>query len=728
MVLFMLLGCQTKQDIGSPASTKTIAPTADSERQISTARISSDGVAEKHSGDVAQLTERAALAVRAIVQRQGLDQRKTYLRIEVHRKSADDYRYELNITKNVDPTLDVLDQSRGIQIVVDRRSLPWVRGGTVDFVGSGKSGEFQFRKATSDRSEPHNQRGIATNSEDGGISNAGKPTDIIAPKNIATLARRPSRFRPSDPYSNIHAHDYVGPQTCGKCHAEQYKLWQAHPHSKMTRDAGDDSVVGDFSGSRLDYANGRVIFEKVARRYLMSIYLDDQFVRRFQVTRTIGSRIFQMYIGVQSVGPEPADDPTYTQERKLPFAYWVGRRQWFPEMYDEPVAPQEFDDAGTLTAEYAFHTTNTRPVWREQCLWCHNTYPYEARLQNRLVGFPPDDLRLIRVGRAVPRGTSRHTLAFPPDELVTLGISCESCHFGGREHAVENREIRFVPFSPDLEFPRATPELVQGARRAPYVVNSICAQCHSVQQRKFPNMASCWNSGEATDLKSGNCTGAVRCTDCHNPHQAGPALSGGPDRSEHLAACTKCHDQFQSESAARSHSRHSADRGVSCLDCHMPRIVHGLHTLVRTHQISSPTDPRMFAKAAPNACNLCHLDKSIEWTLDELASGWNQRFEPTAEWSKWYGGDLREPVGLVWLRHPSPLARQIAADAYARSPVGHQALPLLLPILNDENPPTRMFGMFAIEKILGRQFEPAEYSPWSTPEVRKRQVDALIAP
>ena len=26
----------------------------------------------------------------------------------------------------------------------------------------------------------------------------------------------------------------------------------------------------------------------------------------------------------------------------------------------------------------------------------------------------------------------------------------------------------------------------------------------------------------------------------------------------------------------------------------------------------------MYAAAAPNACNLCHLDRSVQWTLDEL--------------------------------------------------------------------------------------------------------------
>jgi hypothetical protein len=71
------------------------------------------------------------------------------------------------------------------------------------------------------------------------------------------------------------------------------------------------------------------------------------------------------------------------------------------------------------------------------------------------------------------------------------------------------------------------------------------------------------------------------------------------------------------------------------------------------------------------------------------------------------------------------MARQAAADAYSRSPLGKAALPFILQILNDDNPPTRMFGLFATERILGRQLESQEYSPWSSPTERKRQIEAL---
>ena len=106
----------------------------------------------------------------------------------------------------------------------------------------------------------------------------------------------------SDNYSNIHPADYVGPQSCAKCHQEQFELWQQHAHSRMNCDANDATVLGDFSDQKVEYGNGYVVFEKQAGQFLMSMFEADRLVRQYRVTRTVGSRIEQMYIGVQTQG------------------------------------------------------------------------------------------------------------------------------------------------------------------------------------------------------------------------------------------------------------------------------------------------------------------------------------------------------------------------------------------------------------------------------------------
>lgn len=49
----------------------------------------------------------------------------------------------------------------------------------------------------------------------------------------------------------------------------------------------------------------------------------------------------------------------------------------------------------------------------------------------------------------------------------------------------------------------------------------------------------------------------------------------------------------------------------------MPRIVQGVSSLLRTHRIASPTELSMLEEGV-NACNLCHLDRSVAWTAQQL--------------------------------------------------------------------------------------------------------------
>jgi hypothetical protein len=295
-------------------------------------------------------------------------------------------------------------------------------------------------------------------------------------------------------------------------------------------------------------------------------------------------------------------------------------------------------------------------------------------------------------------------VTLPVEQLVTVGVSCESCHLGGREHAEEERPIRFVPSSPRLA------KRVTGGRHDAPVVNAICAQCHSTPSPRYPDGAAVRNSSEALDLAAGACAPAIQCTDCHDPHP------GGVQRP--LEACARCHDDLPVD-----HARHD---GVDCLDCHMPRIVEGVSGFVRTHRISSPTDPAMLEIGAPNACNLCHLDRSIRWTLDALEAGWGRRVRPAVWWLSAYGRNLDAPVGEIWLTGNVKTYRITAAAAYARSPLGAAALPGMLEALDDETPFYRMWMLFAIEDVLGRRLGRREYDPLAPAERRAAQVRRLL--
>ena len=515
-----------------------------------------------------------------------------------------------------------------------------------------------------------------------------------------------------DGYSNIHPADYVGVEACAECHVEKHADWLKHPHGRMNQDASQASILGDFSGARATYADVDAVFDRDGQDYRITLFRNGEVERRYRVTRTVGSRFTQMYVGVLTQGPEPEGHVIYSTEGKLPFGYWITRKRWYPVNYFDSDMLPDYDDAGS-NERAAGHNTRLHR-WERSCIFCHNTYAFEHRLRSGMqeaIGFPKGHLRLD------PAPEVRREL--PAGDLSALGIGCESCHFGGREHvqAEGERPMRFLPSAPDLTFEAASETLVKDGQQSAYVVNSICAQCHSARVTRYPNGASTWNSSEAHDMLGGACANAIKCTDCHDPHRAGP-LVNGPDRPEHIAACVTCHG----ESSSRKHTRHSS--GVSCLDCHMPRIVQGLDAVIRTHRISSPSDATMLEQAAPNACNLCHLDKSIAWTLAELQRGWAVTLPKSASWSAAYGSQGR-PVGDVWRSHDVPITRLVATDATARAAAGLRSLARVLDALNDPNPVNRMFGMFSVERIIGRRLSPEEYDPTSLPPKRAEQVAHL---
>ena len=536
------------------------------------------------------------------------------------------------------------------------------------------------------------------------------------PEKLAQTEPASARSEPVPPLSNIHRGDYVGPEACADCHGERYQQWRNHPHSRMNQNASARTVVGDFSGVGVDYGEVRTVFERQGEDFVMSYYArqvelegEPVLLRRDRVTRTIGSRLQQAYVGVQVEGPEPPEHPVYTTERALPFVYWFSRGGWYPEHYVEQYPRPEYDEAGAL--QYPVddpYARGTRP-WAEGCLLCHNTYAYEFRLTRDFPGRGFGDVEVAAGLRgALATGPS-------PEQLVVLGVSCEACHFGGREHVTREGPMPYRPMSPVLA---AGSALEAGSLQA-RELNSICAQCHVAGTLPHPNDAASINSSEAKDMLSGACSSQIRCTDCHDPHVAGPP-EASPDDPNHVATCTGCHESL----AGESHTRHSPQQ-ASCLDCHMPRITQGIDTVVRTHRIDSPTNVDMLEQGSPNACNLCHLDRSMAWTLDQLAAGWGVQIAPSPEWEQYYGEDLQRPVGQAWLEHPTPINRLLAADAYGRSPLGRAALTDVLPILMDPYPQNRMFGLFAIEAMLGERLEGEAYTPTAPPKLRARQVQAL---
>jgi predicted CXXCH cytochrome family protein len=125
--------------------------------------------------------------------------------------------------------------------------------------------------------------------------------------------------------------------------------------------------------------------------------------------------------------------------------------------------------------------------------------------------------------------------------------------------------------------------------------------------------------------------GKFACVSCHSLHESEPnaqlaAKALGND------ACLQCHEKFRDEKALTTHTHHVAkSSGSECYNCHMPYTTYGILKSIRSHQISSPSVDSDLKTGRPNACNLCHIDRTLRWTSTHLANWTAQNLTASAQ-------------------------------------------------------------------------------------------------
>lgn len=284
--------------------------------------------------------------------------------------------------------------------------------------------------------------------------------------------------------------------------------------------------------------------------------------------------------------------------------------------------------------------------WNSNCIACH-----------AVAGQPKHDLASDAFGTAVGE----------------LGIACEACHGPGSAHVDKHRD----PFARYMQYAShaADPTIVQPARLSPERSAAVCGQCHAYS---FPRDEDAfWTNGYAAAFRAGDSLersrfllapstfratpglprieadldslfwpdGSIRvggreynglvaspcfekgegdrkltCLSCHSMHQGNPSGQIAPNHAGDRA-CTTCHTDAKS----RTHGHHAeGSAGNACVACHMPRTSYALFSAIRSHRIDSPSASASLATGKPNACNLCHLDRSIAWTAEWLSTWYGQ--------------------------------------------------------------------------------------------------------
>ena len=531
--------------------------------------------------------------------------------------------------------------------------------------------------------------------------------------------------------TNIHPDDYAGPEACQKCHEKNYDAWSNHSHRWMNTLATSETVKGDFSGVTISYLGGQAQFIQPVEGEYGMVFQRDGVRRRYKITQTIGSRFFQYYVGRLAEGPETADHLAYQIDHVMLFGFWLDRKEWVPAVhvgYDElPDGQREDPFARTLPA------APRSPYF--QCNSCHTTFALGDELTRnfyslgRHAPYPLHwnmpgylgEARAELVLAANPRSVSNEHVESlligiqqfeAPEEAVALGVTCESCHLGCKDHAESPEQMpSFFPLSKHLNADTASLPI----GREHVNVNWACGRCHAGERPYYAGGMATWNSTEFSDATKGGCYSQLNCVDCHNPHQT-IGSKWAKTAAEDNASCVRCHEQFQSESAITAHTHHSADSaGSDCMNCHMPRVNEGLQEVVRTHTIFSPTKREMIETNQPNACNICHVEKPIDWTLEHLGRWYGAKYDEAKIAANY---PLRNgPTAVGWLKHKNEAVRLAATDAVARSD-DWSAVPALIDVLDDPFLLNRQFARVALERRFPVQLQDDGYQFYMTPEER----------
>ena len=539
--------------------------------------------------------------------------------------------------------------------------------------------------------------------------------------------------------SNVTRADYVGTQACARCHQQIVDAFVRSPMHRMTRRVDTTDVMAPFSGAKIDLAGGSVTaFSEQGRKY-MRIASEDTGDSLWRITKVIGGRTREDFVGAKV---ESTDEGASTSgdERVMPASFLSFDRSWRYKGYSVMVKERNELHVGT--------------TWKQTCIFCHNTVPlldglyadlaptkqtYQGSVSDNLLPSArawtakvSDERALLSavgdevtaigghevegsIGEVLDRAIAETRTRFDEENVVELGVGCESCHLGSRAHAEDPRFVpSFTPRGSGFTLGPADGKLVTHASE----VNRACARCHTVLFSGYPYTweggtrkaasgahgagGSHINSGEARDFLLGGCANDLACTACHDPHRGSSrdALDAMGTVAKN-GVCTGCHEKMSGDTGLREHTHHDATgEGSACLSCHMPKKNVGLrYELTRYHRIASPTEEAKVYGDRPLECALCHADWSVEKTVSEMEKGWGKKYD--RERLKKLYPDLEGNV-LAQSIDQGKAHEAVTAGAALVGRGDASRIDLALPLLANDYPLVRLFIAHAIEKRTGK--------------------------
>jgi predicted CXXCH cytochrome family protein len=561
--------------------------------------------------------------------------------------------------------------------------------------------------------------------------------------------------------------DSVSSSACRSCHPSEYQSWHRSFHRTMTRLATPDTVAGPFKGTRIE-SEGRTI--ELSRRgdELFAKLPDPDEVARLsragapEPSRGVPlvSRRVVLATGSHHMEVYWVAGGAENELRLVPITYLLAERRFVPRRDAFLQPPDAAPHAVRWNSNcIQCHTTLGRPAHDERadrfdsaavelgiaCEACHGAGAAHVRKhQNPLVRYAahfasaPDE-SIVNPARLAHDRTSEvcgqcHAYFVPNDES-TWWKDGFAASFRPGDPLERSRALLAPADFSERDAPAKTTAAPRTESDEPSVPFGAEAEAASAF---WPDGTMRVGGREHNALSASACYtgGAVKnrisCLSCHSMHQSEPddQLRTGEDVN---TPCRRCHGEIAKRPT--EHSRHGASSsGNSCVACHMPYTSYALFKGIRAHRIDSPSVPAAeAARERPNACNLCHLDKTLAWTRAELAR-WSGTARPGA-----VDAAAPSPPATQNPQIPDAVERLLAGDAAERAVVawafglretreasgdGWQA-PYLAALLDDPYSAVRFVAARSLRTDAA--FSGFEYDFLSAPERRRAARNAVLA-
>ncbi len=391
------------------------------------------------------------------------------------------------------------------------------------------------------------------------------------------------RCRPTD--SNIafvnSANSFIGDQQCKNCHAPEYKAWAGSGHFKAMLPANDSTVAGDFNNKKL-VANGiSSRFFKKNGKFYINTEGEDGPNQDFEIRYTFGYYPLQQYLVEFPGGRMQSTRASWDVKNKKWFYQYPGQK---------------------IPAHNWFHWTANAANWNTMCSSCHST--------NLQKNYNSDS-------------DVYHTT------FTNINVSCETCHGPGKLH------IEYINGENYRNGNKIAGSMILLKRKGEKIAEiDACAVCHARRTElvptpkpgaplldnyipEIPTTEHFYSDGQANDedynytsfTESKMFRQGVRCSNCHEPHQATLKFIGN-------SLCTQCHAKTYDSYAHTFHT--IGTQGSECKNCHMPGKFYMGNDYRYDHTFRVPRPDLSVIYGTPNACNNCHQEKTAQWAADAV--------------------------------------------------------------------------------------------------------------